>query len=78
MGLGHNNYYRMDTIMPRHFHETAKEARLPEPLVDNMLKELKKAAPDALATTSKSTANEVPQKLITSIKTGVLKRADLI
>lgn len=48
MAIGNNRHYRVNTILPRHFYQTARAAGIAEADVDTLFDELEKASDDAL------------------------------
>lgn len=78
MSIGRKRHYRFDTIMPRHFVETAEESRLPAGSVREMMDDLKKTIEPAIHNTMKSMPKNFPKDLMNSIKDGIFSRAQLL
>lgn len=63
MAVGHKRYYRLNQIMPRHFSQTAKQAGLPDGLVETIFAELEDAVPTATERVSKDLPTDFPDEI---------------
>jgi serine/threonine-protein kinase HipA len=77
MSVGDNRHYLIDTVMPRHFVESAENAGVPGDVVREQLKELADIAPRAIQSVIKSSPSGVPRHISTSIARGVEQRLTL-
>ena len=77
MSVGDNRHYLIDTIMPRHFVESAENAGVPGSVVHEQLKELADLTPRAIESVSKSLPFGFPRDISASIARGVEQRLAL-
>ena len=77
MSVGDNRHYLIDTIMPRHFVESAENAGVPGTVVREQLKELADLAPGAIESVAKSLPSGFPRDISSSIARGVEQRLTL-
>jgi serine/threonine-protein kinase HipA len=74
MAAGKNNHYVIDTIMPRHFVQTAEVAGIPADTIPGILSELVAEAPAALEKVREELPASFPEKIYNSIANGVRRR----
>ena len=74
MAVGKNRHYVIGRISPRHFAQTADQARLPITDVRDIFQELLRDVPQALHSTLNALPPEFPVKLAESIANGVSAR----
>jgi serine/threonine-protein kinase HipA len=74
MAVGKNNHYVIDTIMPRHFVQTAEVAGIPADTIPGILSELVAEAPAALEKVREELPASFPEKIYNSIANGVRRR----
>lgn len=77
MAVGDKHHYAIDTIMPRHFLQTAGRAGVPAALVRGLFDEIREAAPKALADVRARLPADFPKALVVSIMDGVQRRLRL-
>lgn len=77
MAVGHNRHKTIDSILPRHFEQTAAKAGIPATAINEILKELITAAPKAIEKTLSALPPKFPQALTHSITGGINKRLSL-
>jgi serine/threonine-protein kinase HipA len=77
MSVGDNRHYLIDTIMPRHFVESAENAGVPGNVVREQLEELADLAPRAIERVTKSLPSGFPRDISSSIARGVEQRLTL-
>jgi serine/threonine-protein kinase HipA len=77
MSVGDSRHYLIDTVMPRHFVESAEKVGVPGSVVREQLKELVDLAPRAIETVTKSLPPGFPGDISTSIVRGVGQRLTL-
>ncbi|HEY0802515.1 MAG TPA: type II toxin-antitoxin system HipA family toxin [Steroidobacteraceae bacterium] len=78
MSVGDSRHYIIDTIMPRHFVQSAEKAGVPASIVHEQMRQLRDRVPDAIATITKDTKGVFPEAIKTSIVRGIEKRLKLI
>jgi serine/threonine-protein kinase HipA len=78
MSVGDNRHYLIDTIMPRHFVESAENAGVPGTVVREQLEELADLAPRAIEGVTKSLPFGFPRDIGSSIARGVEQRLTLV
>ena len=76
MSAGDNRHYLIDTIMPRHFVESAENAGVPGSVVREQLRELVDLAPRAIESVTKSLPSGFPRDISSSIARGVEQLSD--
>jgi serine/threonine-protein kinase HipA len=74
MAAGKNNHYVIDTIMPRHFVQTAEVAGIPADTIPGILSELVAEAPAALERVREELPASFPEEIYNSIANGVRRR----
>jgi serine/threonine-protein kinase HipA len=77
MSVGDNRHYLIDTVMPRHFVESAEKVGVPGSVVREQLKELADLAPRAIESVIKSLPSGFPRDISSSIVRGVEQRLTL-
>jgi serine/threonine-protein kinase HipA len=77
MSAGNNRHYLIDTVMPRHFVESAEHVGVPGSVVREQLEELADLAPRAIESVTKSLPSEFPRDISSSIVRGVEQRLTL-
>ncbi len=77
MSVGDNRHYLIDTVMPRHFVESAEKVGVPGSVVREQLKELADLAPRAIESVTKSLPSGFPHDISSSIVRGVEQRLTL-
>lgn len=77
MSVGNNRHYIIDTIMPRHFVESAEKIGVPGSVVREQLKDLIDLAPRAIETVANSMRSGFPDDISNSIVRGVEQRLAL-
>ena len=78
MGVGNNRHYVIDTILPRHFFQTAERSGVANALVQGIFDELAAQAPVALDSVLNALPEGFPIKAIEAIADGVRRRLRLI
>ena len=77
MSVGDNRHYVIDTVVPRHFVESAEKAGVPGSVVREQLKELADLAPRAIEIVTKSLPSGFPREISSSIVRGIEQRLTL-
>lgn len=77
MSVGDNRHYIIDTVMPRHFIESAENAGVPGSVVREQVKQLADLAPRAIESVIKSLPSGFPRDISSSIARGVEQRLTL-
>jgi serine/threonine-protein kinase HipA len=77
MSAGNNRHYLIDTVMPRHFVESAEHVGVPGSVVREQLEELADLAPRAIESVTKGLPSEFPREISSSIVRGVEQRLTL-
>ena len=77
MSVGDNRHYVIDTVMPRHFVESAEKAGVPGSVVREQLKEVADLAPSAIERVTKSLPPGFPGDISSSIVRGIEQRLTL-
>jgi serine/threonine-protein kinase HipA len=78
MSVGDNRHYIIDTVMPRHFIESAENAGVPGSVVREQVKQLADLAPRAIESVIKSLPSGFPRDISSSIARGVEHRLTLV
>lgn len=74
LAVGDNRHYAIDTILPRHFAQTAAREGIPAQLIDEICGELSEGAEPAMETVLESLPRDFPADLADSIANGFRKR----
>ena len=77
MAIGKNRHYRVESVVPRHFLQTAAICGLPERDVEEIFAELREDMDGALARTLKVMPKDFPEDIAESISNGVTNRMRL-
>ena len=78
MAVGDNRHYRINTILPRHFMQTARRAGVGEEVVRSIFDEFLETGKNAIAQTVDSLPSGFPTKIAASIRKGFIRRLELI
>lgn len=78
MSVGDNRHYRINTIAPRHFFETARRAGMAEQVVSSILEELRDTAIKAVKNTVVQLPKNFPEEVATAIQLGINRRLHFI
>jgi serine/threonine-protein kinase HipA len=78
MAVGDNRHYRINTIAPRHFLQSAQRAGLGEEIVHSIFGELRKTGREANARTLDRLPAHFPKEVSASIRAGFLRRLEQI
>lgn len=74
LAVGDNRHYAIDTILPRHFAQTAAREGVPAHAIDEICKELAEGAEPAMETVLASLPRDFPADLADSIASGLRRR----
>lgn len=74
MAVGDSRHYVVETIMPRHFRQTAAKAGIDSSVVSAVFEEIQAAAPAAIAQVTASLPKAFPDAVATPIVQGILGR----
>ncbi len=74
MAVGENRHYRVNTIQPRHFSQTARSAGMPTAVADELLAEMAGATPRALDEVARALPPGFPATLVDRIAQGARRR----
>lgn len=78
MAVGDNRHYRINTITPRHFLQSAEQAGVGEEIVHSIFGELRETGQEAIARTLDRLPARFPKQVSASIRAGFLRRLELI
>lgn len=78
LAVGDNRHYVIESIVPRHFRQTAKKCGVSTSLMDEIFGELVKTIPTALDKTIAGLASDFPQAMAQSISKAALDRLNII
>ena len=78
MAVGDNRHYRINTIAPRHFLQSAQHAGVGEEIVYSIFGELRETGQEAIARTLDRLPARFPKKVSASMQAGFLRRLELI
>lgn len=78
MSVGDNRHYVIDTIMPRHFVQSAQQSGMPTSVVDELMSELAEQVPKAIASVVDALPDDFPEATATSILGGLQRRLKVI
>jgi serine/threonine-protein kinase HipA len=78
MAVGSSRHYVIDSIMPRHFLQTAAAAGVPAALVEGILDEVESGGAAAVETALNGLPPEFPQNIAASVANGVRRRLRLL
>ena len=74
LAVGDNRHYAIDTILPRHFAQTAAREGVPAHAIDEICRELAEGAEPAMETVLASLPGDFPADLADSIASGFRRR----
>ncbi len=74
LAVGDNRHYAIDTILPRHFAQTAAREGIPAQLIDEICGELSEGTEPAMETVLESLPRDFPADLADSIANGLRRR----
>jgi len=77
MAVGHNRHYRLDSIVPRHFLQSAVDAGLPLAVAEAALHDVATAAGDAEERLAQQVEGQVQQAIAESLLGGLRQRLRL-
>lgn len=78
MSVGKNRHYPVETIMPRHFLQTADLAGVGTPLMRSIFEDLAANAEKQTEAVIESLPNDFPDQLVTSVRAAVKRRVALL
>ena len=78
MAVGDNRHYQINTIIPRHFLQSAQHAGVGEEIVHSIFGELRETGQEAIARTLDRLPARFPKQVSASIQAGFLRRLELI
>jgi len=78
MAIGNNRHYVVDTILPRHFIETAEKGDLSQNIIQKILRDLLSVAQNAITTVLEELPSNFPEEIATSITKGFLQRLRIL
>lgn len=74
MAVGDKRHYVVDTILPRHFLQTAKKCGVPSAMVQDIFDEIINDAPNAIDAALAGLPKEFPEAIAQSIIDGLRRR----
>jgi len=74
MSVGNDNHYHVHEILPRHYHQTAGKAGVPDSMVETALGEIGRDLPAALDKAIAGLPGSFPSEIRDSIAEGALER----
>lgn len=74
MSAGNNRHYVLDTILPRHFVQSAEQAGVPGSVVAEIMDELANRMPGAIAEATRQLPPDFPKHMRKSIFDGITRR----
>jgi serine/threonine-protein kinase HipA len=78
MAVGDNRHYRINTIAPRHFLQSAQRAGIGDEIVHSIFGELRETGREAIARALDHLQASFPKEVAVSIRAGFLRRLELI
>jgi serine/threonine-protein kinase HipA len=78
MAVGDNRHYQINTIVPRHFLQSAEHAGVGEEIVHSIFGGLRETGQEAIARTLDHLPARFPKQVSASIRAGFLRRLELI
>jgi len=78
MAVGDTRHYILDTILPRHFIQSAAQAGMSAGVVNAVMTELLEQAPQAIATAQEQLPDDFPESISGSIMGGFQRRLSLM
>lgn len=78
MSVGENRHYRMDEILPRHFHQTASRAGVPDSVILAAMSQIATAGGSAFLRAEDMLGCDLPSKLHASVAAAAARRLALI
>jgi serine/threonine-protein kinase HipA len=77
MAVGDSRHYTIDSIMPRHFLQTAARSGVPASLVQSILDEIENDADRAIESAVGGLPLGFPERIVSSVIEGVRRRLRL-
>jgi serine/threonine-protein kinase HipA len=77
MAVGDNRHYTIDSIMPRHFLQTAARCGVPTSLVQGILDEIENDTERAIEATVNDLPPGFPERIVSSVIEGLRRRLRL-
>jgi serine/threonine-protein kinase HipA len=74
MAVGDNRHYRINTIMPRHFLQTAQRASMGEQIMTSIFEELRDTTQDVVRNAIAELPQGFPEVVTTAIRSGINRR----
>jgi serine/threonine-protein kinase HipA len=74
MAVGDNRHYRINTIMPRHFLQTAQRASMGEQIMTSIFDELRDTTHDVVRNAIAELPQGFPEVVTTAIRSGINRR----
>lgn len=74
MAVGDSRHYVIDSILPRHFLQTATSSGVPTVLVQGLVDEIEKVTDQAIDTAVNDLPSGFPERLVSSVIQGVRRR----
>ena len=74
MAVGDSRHYTIDTIMPRHFLQTAASCGVPAALVQGILVEIENDTDRAIAAALNGLPPGFPERIVSSVIEGLRRR----
>jgi len=78
MSVGDKRHYVLDTILPRHFIQSAQQAGMPATTVDEIMAELADQVPQATEAATAQLPADFPRQIRTSIVQGLKARHEVL
>ena len=78
MSVGNNRHYVLNTIQPRHFHQTARAAGMPGETVTELMENIAERLPGAIDEVTADLPDDFPQPVRTSIVRGLAQRGRVL
>lgn len=78
MSVGKNRHYHVDSILPRHFLQSAEQAGVGAPLMRSILEDLAINAEKQTEAVIGSLPPDFPDRLVTSVRKALKRRIDLL
>ncbi len=78
MSVGDKRHYVLDTILPRHFIQSAQQAGMPATTIDEILAELADQVPKAIEAATEQLPDDFPRQIRTSIVQGLKARHEVL
>lgn len=78
MSVGDSRHYIIDSIMPRHFAQSAHQVGMPASVIQTLMNDLVERTPQAMASVAEKLPSDFPEQITASILGGMQRRLKII